>query len=629
MFVARHAARLGLLAAPMFLLQCSHGDSATATSSVSPPPASREHEQTQWSSWSPQTFARAEQEDRIILINVVATWCHWCHVMEEKTYADPEVAAMLAKDFVAIRIDSDARPDIAERYREWGWPATAFLTPKATPVTALRGYKNPEKFKRLLRELVAERDAGTLQQRAPEVTPPAEVDRELGPLLANATRQIDGLYDEKMGGWGQRQKYPFPAPLEHAIWRARAYGQAEWLEAAELTLTNEQKIIDPVWGGVYQYSLEGDWDHPHYEKITAIQAGAIENYALMARVTGDDKWLDPARQVAGYMRTMMRSPQGGFFTSQDADLRREGAPTVVGEEYYALDDAQRRELGMPRIDDNVYADLNGLMVRALVELYAASGDAADLAAARAAAEHVLSTHRADGGGFVHGVEDDRGGILYLRDQVAMGWGLLALYRATGDGVWLQEATAIGELLQARFEDTSGGGFWAHTEDPQAVGVFAQRRKPSEENGLAAVFLMELHRYSDGDGTLETPYAEAARRALVAVAQPELLREHGRIIGRVLLGLGSVQSQTVDVTVVGDEADERTHALHRAALALPEVRGIVERSRPGERYPDVGRAAVYFCTETACSSPVTGVEGMRGVAEAFLRDALPPSPDPGK
>ena len=607
-----------LLAALAVGSACSHGDSTSATTS----PSTTGPTEPDWAPWEPASFERAKQDDKIILINVIATWCHWCHVMDEQTYADPKIAALLREHFVTIRVDSDARPDVAERYREWGWPATAFLTPDAQPVLALRGYKNPQKFGTLLRELVAERDAGTLAMRTPPSDEVQPVQGELDPVLAMATAQLDGYYHPPLGGWGKIQKYPFPAPLEHALWRSRIYGETQWVQRAALTLQNERKISDPVWGGVYQYSVGGDWDHPHYEKITAIQAGAIENYALMARWTGDDRWLAPAREVAGYMRTMMRDPDGGFYTSQDADLRREGESTVPGADYYAASDAQRRAMGMPRIDDHVYADLNGLMIRALVELYAATGDPDDLDAARQAAEHVMQTHRARDGAFLHGADDDPQGLLYLRDQASMGAGLLALHRATGHERWLEAARRLAEFMRAELEDPEHGGLFAHTVDPEAVGVFKTRRKPVEENGLAARFFVDLHRHLDGDGRTPTPYHAAAERALASLGQARTIEQEGRIIGKFLLGLESVLMPTVDVTVVGAPADERTQALRRAALRYPEPRAVVESSLPGERYPDTGKPAVYLCTQTACSSPITDPQQLPARADEFLAQSLP-------
>ena len=350
---------------------------------------------------------------------------------------------------------------------------------------------------------------------------------------------------------------------------------------------------------------------------TAIQAGAIESYAMMARVTGDARWLAPARKVAGYMLDMMRAPEGGFYTSQDADLRREGQEPVLGEQYYAMQDAERRALGLPIVDRNVYADLNGVMIRALVELYAATGDAAILDAAAGTAEQLLRTHRTDDGAFVHGAGDDREGLLYLRDQAAMGLGLVALYRATGQARWLEAATELGAFMRARLEDPEHGGFYAHTEDPAAVGVFAVRRKPVEENGMAARFLVALHRHLDGDGRIATPYREAAERALAAVGGTKTIEGEGRIIGELLLGLESVLEPIVDVTVVGLPGDPKAAALHLAALRYPEPRAVLEQSRPGERYPDIGKAAVYLCTESACSTPITDPDRLPALADEFL------------
>ena len=586
--------------------------------------APRARGETTWAEWDRATFERARAEKRIILINVVATWCHWCHVMEEETYADAEVAALLRDHFVTIQIDSDARPDIAERYRAWGWPATAVLSPDAQPILELRGFQDPRRFETLLRELVAERDAGKLARRGEVPAEPRPTDADVEALRRFTTKQLDGFYDEERGGWGEVQKYPFPGQMEHALLRGKIHGGDKWTKRATFTLEGWEKLVDPVWGGIYQYSLRRSWDHPHYEKITAIQGGAIYNFALAARVTGNDAWLEPARKIADYMHAFMRSPDGGFYTSQDADLRRPGKESVLGAEYYALGDAERRALGLPRVDTNVYADLNGHMIRGLAELYVASGDAKVLDSAVRAAERVLATHRTARGGFLHGEDDDPNGLLFLPDQAAMGFAFIALHRATADARWLEHARALAEFVTASLQDREGGGFWAHTEDPDAVGVFAQRRKPLAENGLVARFLVAMHRYDDGDGTKATPWLEPARRALVAVGEKKGVRAEGRIVDTYLLALEELSMPTVDITVVGAADDDRTRALHRAALRYPEPRGLVELQAPGDRYPDIGKPAVYFCTATACSTPMTDAQTLPAKADAFLDVALPPS-----
>lgn len=617
----RPVALTSALASVLAMASCASSDAATATTAPAPAAAGETHAEVAWDAWERDTFARARDDNRIILINVVATWCHWCHVMEEETYANPEVAALLAEDFVTIRIDSDARPDVAERYRAWGWPATAVLSPRAEPILELRGFQSPEEFAGLLRSLVADRDAGTLARRDPPRTPTKPTNASLEARRAFAVRRLDHFYSPKGGGgWGRTQKYPLPAPLEHALWRLPLHGE-DWTARAEQTLRSQINIIDPVWGGIYQYSVRGDWEHPHYEKITAIEAGAIVDYAMAARAFSDEQWLGPAQDVARYMTQMMRDERGGFYTSQDADLRREGAQTVVGADYYAMNDAGRRALGMPRIDTNVYADLNGLMIHALTELYRATADEADLQHARDAAAQLMETHRTAQGAFLHGEDDDPEGLLYLRDQVTVARGLLSLYRVTGERSYRDEARRVADFVLANLQDDAGG-FFAHTEDPAAVGVFAQRRKPLEENGLAARFLAELHRVSDGDGTEPTPYLRAAERALESIGDEETVREEYRLIGEYLLGLEAIMMPTVDVTVVGAMDEARTKALHAAALAHFDPRAVIEVSAPGERYPDIGKPAVYLCTDTACSTPIDDPQAYSAEAAAFIERVLP-------
>ncbi len=605
--------RRAIVGALLVVLGCAPLDSR---SRVPAPVTARTIE---WAPWQRATFERARAENRIILVNVVATWCHWCHVMEETTYRDPAVAELLATHFVVVRVDSDARPDVAERYREWGWPATAFLSPDARPVLELRGYRNPQAFAAILRALVADRDAGTLARRT-EPAPPRPAS-ELAPVRRLVTAQLDRFFEPELGGWGTRQRYPWPAPVEHAFFRARVHDEVAWRERALLTLESSRALVDPVWGGMYQYSL-GDWKHPHYEKITAIQAGAIATYAIAARVTGDDRWLAPARAVTTYMRDHMRVEGGGFAASQDADLRRPHASPVLGAEYYALGDAERRALGIPRIDRAVYADLNGLVIDALCELYVATLDPEVLALAVAAARHVLAEHGTQSGLFTHAANDDPRGVLYLRDQAAMGRALLQLYRVTGEREWLAHAERVGKAVLDRFEDREHGGFFAQTEDPQAVGALAQRRKPHEEIGLAARFLLRLHRHLDGDGAIATPYASAAERALAAVGDPSLVEPEGRVVGTYLLALEEALAPVVDVTVVGDATDARTQALWGAALRWYEPRAVLEASAPGERYPDRGAPAVYLCTPSACSSPIVDASAFAKTADAFVATSVP-------
>ena len=556
----------------------------------------------EWQDWNAATFTRAKAENRLILVDVVAEWCHWCHVMDKTTYADADVAAAIAADYVAVRVDSDARPDVAARYREWGWPATAILTPDARPVLERAGYQQPDEFVQLLRSTVADFRAGRpIAREAPARRTPAGGD--LAQVRDLVARQLDSYYDARQHGWGERQKYPLAAPVEHELTVAWREGDDARRERALATLRQETRLVDTVWGGMYQYSTRGDWEHPHFEKIVPVQAGAIANFAQAYAATGDAAWLGWARRVERYVGAFLTAEDGAFFTSQDADVGAHGEADawIHGPAYFVLGDAERRASGVPRVDRNVYADRNGLLIESLCRLYEASGDEDTLAAALRAARRIVATHAVAGGGFTHGDAATAGvpPVLFLSDQAAMGRAFLALGDATGDRAWTYCAEELARTMRARLEDGEGGGFWSHTEEGGADVLLDGRLKPFRENALAARFLVRLFHTTGND-----EWRASAERTLRALADPALIADQGRMIGDYLLALDELAHAPLHFDVVGRAGDADTSALLAAARAVYAPGKIVALSAPGDEHPDIGRAAVYICSDRVCSSPVT-------------------------
>lgn len=555
-----------------------------------------------WQPWSAETFARAKAENRLLLVDVVAEWCHWCHVMDKTTYADAGVTAAIAADYVPVRVDSDARPDVAARYREWGWPATAILTPDAKPVLERRGYQEPDEFAALLRATASDFRAGRpVAREAPPRRAPSSDD--LARVRDLVARQLDSYYDARQHGWGERQKYPLAAPVECEFAAAWRTGDTGRLDRALATLAQETRIVDPVWGGMYQYSTQGDWAHPHFEKIVPVQAGAIANFAQAYAATGDAQWLRWAKSIQGYVTSFLTAEDGSFLTSQDADVgaHGEGAEWIHGHEYFALDDAARRAKGVPRVDTNVYADCNGLLVEALCRMYYATGDEDAFAMARRAAKRIVRTHAAPRGGFTHGDAASAGAspMLFLADQVAMGRAFLALSEATGDPAWTYCAEVLARTMGDVLEDKEGGGFWSHTDERGAGGVLADRLKPFDENALAARFLVRLYR-TTGDEA----WRASAEKTLRALADPASIEDEGRTVGDYLLALDEFAHAPLHFDVVGHAGDADTAALLAASLAVYAPGKIVALSEPGGEHPDIGHAAVYVCSDRVCSSPVT-------------------------
>jgi hypothetical protein len=485
----------------------------------------------QWVPWTDENFARAKQERRFILLDCAAEWCHWCHVMDETTYLDPDIGRILSNRFVAIRVDIDARPDLAERYGAWGWPATVIFSPDAEELGKFRGYLTPEELKTALASV--DHINPQAQSYVPP-DPPATVDM-LEWIGARVTRDLDDWYDPSEGGWGRQQKAPLGANVEFELRRA-THGDTRALQRAAFSLEKQRALIDPVWGGIYQYSAASKWNEPHFEKLMAYQAANLEAAAHVFQATGNRAFLADARKIDSYLEKFFTSTNGTFFATQDADLNahEKDKPFVDGRAYYALDDAGRRKLGYPRIDTHVYARENGLAIAALCSLYEVTQDQAVLERARRAADAILASHVTDDGSVWHDA-DRKTGPFYLADAAAFGWGLLRLGQASGDTHYNLAAKRIALAAVKNFVDAKSGGYFEHTADENAAGVFTQRQRPFVHNVMCARFFANL--------STEPIWRERAHRILAAISTPHTLDDQGRMLGDYLLALDDAGDYT--------------------------------------------------------------------------------------
>ena len=348
-------------------------------------------------------------------------------------------------------------------------------------------------------------------------------DQTLAWIARSAAHSLDEYWDDELGGWGRKQKASLAWDNAWALSHDRAH--------ALVALTAEQRLFDPVWGGIYQYSAASDWDHPHFEKLMTYQAGAIDNFAEAYLVTHDPKMLAAAESVRRYVDAFLRGDDGGFYATEDADLNAHdpSKPFLSGHDYYAKDDAARRALGVPRVDTHEYADLNGLAIAAYATLYQAGGDARVRGEAEQAAARILSTHTTKRGGVAHDASPDAS-VLHLADNAAFAWGLLRLHDVTGDASYLDAATRIADFMQKELGDATTGALHASTPDPDEVGVFARPFVDFESEVMAVRVLAKLGR------------KDAARRALTAVATPEQIDARGRMLGDLLLAIDDVTGQ---------------------------------------------------------------------------------------
>jgi len=302
-----------------------------------------------WQPWSDDVFARAKREHRFVLLDLEAVWCHWCHVMDEMTYSDDRVIALMNQRYLAVRVDQDSRPDLSNRYEDYGWPATIVFAADGSEIVKRSGYIPPMPMASMLQAIIDDPSPGpsVVKEAAPVFSRDAALTPKLRAQLEKTHRD---LFDAKHGGWGFSHKYLDPPSVQYALALARR-GDAAAATMARQTIDGERNLLDPAWGGVYQYSTGGVWNEPHFEKIMWTQAGNLRVASLAYALWHDPRDLAMAQAIRRFLMTFLRSPDGAFYTSQNADLidgRHAG-------EYFALNDAQRRAKGIPRVDKNIYA----------------------------------------------------------------------------------------------------------------------------------------------------------------------------------------------------------------------------------------------------------------------------------
>jgi len=551
-------------------------------------------EPVKWSEWGDDLFSRATAEKRFVILDLEAVWCHWCHVMEKTTYADPEVGDLLASKYLPVRVDQDANPDLSNRYGDWGWPATIVFAPDGTEIAKIRGYIEPERMQALLKAVIDDPSPGPSVGEAFEIKPSASafLSKEQRAALA---KNYDESYDDKLGGWGDSQKYIDADSMDYAMSRAEA-GDVTAIKRARQTLDAALALIDPVWGGVFQYSEAGSWSHPHFEKIISFQAQYLRQYSQAYALWKDPKYLAAARDIQRFLTSFLQSPDGAFYVSQDADLDRD----TDGHTYYALGDTGRRKLGMPRIDKNMYARENGWAISGLVAFYNITNDPKVLAAAQRAAKWVNDNRALPQGGFRHG-DKDRGGP-FLGDTLAMGQAALDLYAATGNRDWLTAAAKAGDFVAAIFKDETGGFLTSKTSEAK-TGVFARPARLVDDQVQVARFMNLLDRYF-GNGIYRAQASHAMR--YITGASAEMLRP----LPGVLLADEELAIEPTHMTIVGHKDDPRAQALHASARALParykrlEWLDLREGNLPNAdvEYPDLGEPAAFACSNRICSFP---------------------------
>ena len=306
---------------------------------------SARHQPVHWHAWGEAAFARAQAEDKPILLDIGAVWCHWCHVMDRESYEDPEIAALINQLFIAVKVDRDERPDVDARYQaavsaisgQGGWPLTAFLTPDGRPYFGGTYIPRDDRYGRPGMGRVLMAMAQVWRERRDEALETASsvmaaiehnesfsarsgVSLALVEKIAGA---IIGQFDARNGGFGSQPKFPHPAALDLLLEMAMSRNHEHARDAFTTTLEKMARggVYDQLAGGFHRYSVDERWIVPHFEKMLYDNTELLRNYVHGFQSYVREDFLETAQEIVGWLdATMTDRERGGFFASQDADV---------------------------------------------------------------------------------------------------------------------------------------------------------------------------------------------------------------------------------------------------------------------------------------------------------------------
>ena len=594
-----------------------------------------------WHPWDTEALEKAKTENNPIFLSIGYAACHWCHVMAHESFEDPETAALMNEHFVNIKVDREERPDLDSIYMNatqamtgsGGWPMSVFLTPDLQPFYAgtyfppVRRYNMPS-FREILSAVANawQNDQAKAIDSAQRITAHIQASTSVSKYelvlaqihLTQAVNILNEGYDWGYGGWGDAPKFPQPMAIEFLL-RRHVEGDPNTLKPALHALKAMMRggMYDVVGGGFSRYSVDQFWRVPHFEKMLYDNAQLVRAYLHAWQVTGEPEFKRIVIETLDFVAREMTHPDGGFYSSLDADSDGEegkfyvwtqdeirellGNESDFFETAYgitangnwegttvlqrALDDstlAARFSLApktvtakltdshtrlltaragriRPGTDDKVLTAWNGLMLEAMAEAARAFGDTGEgkryLDMATRNAEFLLSALRPDGQLRRSWRDGKATGEVFLEDYAALILGLLELYQTDFNNCWFASAQELVDEMTARFSDPEGG-FFDTPSDGEALVLRPKNLQDNaipSGNALACEALLKFSAFTD-----KGKYRDVAEKAFKNVAEAAV--RYPTAFARWLSAADFALSNGKQVAVLGDAGDDNLEAL---------------------------------------------------------------------
>lgn len=639
------------------------------------------HNPVDWYPWGEEALKKAAQENKPILLSIGYSACHWCHVMERESFENEEIAALMNQHFVSIKVDREERPDLDSIYmqavqamtHQGGWPMTMFLTPDGRPfyggtyfppqdrqygqqmmpgfervlASVIHAYENSheeiEEQATQLVEYLQQRSDAPLRHKGP-INPAGTQPLD---LLSVASKELKSDFDAVHGGFGGAPKFPNTMSLEFLLRVHQHHLQGEISptnndrseqEIVETSLQHMANggIYDQLGGGFHRYSVDSKWLVPHFEKMLYDNALLSRIYLHAYLVTRHTFYRNIAEETLDYVVREMTSPEGGFYSTQDADSEGEEGKFFVWTQqeiertltpqdaalfqlYYGVtrtgnfegknilhiphqaqkvaDQAQvslealqaslntsrailfklREQRVKPARDEKILTSWNGLMLRSFAEAarYLDRPDYLQVASKNA---HFLLDQLRQNGRLLRTYKDGRARLNgYLEDYAFLADGLLALYEASFDPRWFAEARALVDQAIALFADEQNGGFFDTGNDHETL---ISRPKDIMDNAIPAgnsVVVDVLLRLAAFTG--EQAYRKRADDYLQPLA--EIMVQHPQAFGYVLGALDFVLSPSKEFAIIGHPDGADTHQLLKTINSRYQPNSVLACSSPDD------------------------------------------------
>ena len=655
------------------------------------------HNPVDWYPWGEEALSKARELDRPIFLSVGYSACHWCHVMEHESFEDPDVGKLLGEHFISIKVDREERPDLDQIYmtavqiltQRGGWPMSLFLTPDLKPFYGGTYFPPQDRhqlpsFKRILMSVAQawrERRAEVVQG-ANSLTDAVQLAVRLEPgagtldetVLKHALEQIKRRFDQRHGGFGSAPKFPHPMDLRLLLRLGQRFDAPLANDMVTKTLDHMAigGMYDQLGGGFHRYSTDAKWLVPHFEKMLYDNGLLAVTYLEAYQATGKLFYKEVVEETLDYVLREMTSPEGPFYSTQDADSEGvEGkffvwtlaeVETLLGAEeaklfaniyditaegnweghaiphrsrdyemeakLHHLTEAElRRRLEAskcklfaarskrvwPGRDEKILTAWNGLMIAAFAQAAQVFDKPEYTQAAVQAADFLLTRMRTPEGRLLRttgaGAVPKLNG--YLEDYAYVIDALVSLYETTFEPRWLQSAQELAQVMVDQFWDEHEGGFFFTGKDHEAL--IARTKDPHDNampsgNSMAVTGLLRLYKLTGA-----RVWLDKAEKTLELYRG--LLTESPMAAGQMLIALDFHLGPVQEFAIIGDGPEAVLTLLRQGFRPRKVVAWKGSQSDDGTIPLLDGKAAqggvtTYICQEFTCQAPVVGAEALR-------------------